>query len=98
MTSGTGVSRRRPQESASPSSIGEGYENAPPRLEKVMRLKVEMLWNQVLDVEVECDKIGRSDDGCALYRLRSITLGRVGPLKVEDVISDKDMIGVTRIP
>lgn len=63
-----------------------------------MKLHVDLLWNQVLDVVVECDKIGRADNGCVLYRLRSISLGRVGPLKVEDIISDKDMIGVTRIP
>ena len=63
-----------------------------------MKLKVAMLWGQVLDVEIDCEKIGRTDDGCALYLTHSLTLGRVGPLKVEEYISEKDMHGVTRIP
>lgn len=63
-----------------------------------MKLHVDVLWNQVLDVVVECDKIGREDDGCALYRTRSIELGSVGPLEFDTVVSEKDMNGVTRIP
>ena len=98
MTSGTGVRKRRKQGSASLSSLGEGYENAPPRLEKVVRLKVELLFDAVQNVELECERIGRTDEGCSIYKTSKIKIDGVGPMEYEQVIEEREMQGVTRIP
>ena len=63
-----------------------------------MRLKVEVLWNQVRDVEIVCEKIGTTEGGEKIYRSCEMRLGGVGPIEMDVTILESEMIGVTRIP
>ena len=63
-----------------------------------MRLMVRVLWGQVRDVEVVCEKIGTTEDGEKIYRSCELRLGGVGPIPMETIILESDMRGVIRIP
>ncbi len=63
-----------------------------------MRLHVKVLWSQVKDVEIVCERIGKTDEGEKLYRTCEMRLGGVGPIPLVTVLSESDMHGVTRIP
>ena len=63
-----------------------------------MRLHVKVLWNQVRDVEIVCERVGKTDEGEKIYRSCELRLGGVGPIEMSTMILESDMEGVTRIP
>lgn len=63
-----------------------------------MRLKIDLLFDVVKEVELECERIGRTDEGCAIYQASKITMAGVGPMEYHAVIRESEMQGVSRIP
>lgn len=63
-----------------------------------MQLKIDLLFDAVKEVELECERIGRTDSGCAIYKASKITLSGVGPMEYHEVIQESEMQGVSRIP